>query len=245
MRKSLVLMVGLVLMAGSAQGFTFTSVGPSVYTSDTAAMDAALGLTGLAIEDFEDTDLIQGLSVSWGSSTPVSVLGSLASFPGPVSEWDGTSILDNRLNHIPSNPPETFMTFYVSPGSTIFGFGLSQAEERRNPDHRILVNGIELIPDIGDLPGYLDNGLANSEGHSRNLYLIIEAEAGELIQSVQIDQGPVSPGFGIDGIHFDHVAMNVVPEPNTALLLGFGLVGLGMKRRRGSSHSGDERVSSC
>jgi hypothetical protein len=40
--------------------------------------------------------------------------------------------------------------------------------------------------------------------------------------------------------------IGVVPEPNTALLLGFGLLGLGIKRRRrGSSHSGDERVSSC
>ena len=39
---------------------------------------------------------------------------------------------------------------------------------------------------------------------------------------------------------------SVIPEPNTALLLGFGLVGLGVKRRRprGASHSGNGRASS-
>jgi len=39
---------------------------------------------------------------------------------------------------------------------------------------------------------------------------------------------------------------SVIPEPNTALLLGFGLVGLGIKTRRirGASHSGDGRASS-
>ncbi len=34
-----------------------------------------------------------------------------------------------------------------------------------------------------------------------------------------------------------------IPEPNTALLLGFGLVGLGVKRRRGASHSADGKAS--
>ena len=229
MMRKFLLAVVLFLMSNGAQGFTFTSVGPSVYTSDTAAMDAALGLTGLAIEDFEDTTLVQGLSVSWGSSTPVSALDSLAFFG--ESEWDGTGILDNRLNHIPSNPLETLITFYISPGSTIFGFGLSQAEEFRNPDHRILVNGIELIPDIGDLPGYLDAQSALADGHNRNLYLTIEAEAGELIHTVQIDQGPAT-AFGLDRIQFDHVAMNVVPEPSTALLLSLGLFAISLRRKR-------------
>jgi len=34
-----------------------------------------------------------------------------------------------------------------------------------------------------------------------------------------------------------------IPEPNTALLLGFGLIGLGVKRRERTSHSVDRRVS--
>ncbi len=42
------------------------------------------------------------------------------------------------------------------------------------------------------------------------------------------------------------VFIRPIPEPNTALLLGFGLVGLGVKRRqRRTSHSGDGTASSC
>jgi hypothetical protein len=47
-------------------------------------------------------------------------------------------------------------------------------------------------------------------------------------------------GFRVEGL----VTAEVIPEPNTALLLGVGLLGLGIKRRRrGSSHSGDGRAS--
>jgi hypothetical protein len=46
--------------------------------------------------------------------------------------------------------------------------------------------------------------------------------------------------FRVEGL----VTAEVIPEPNTALLLGVGLLGLGIKRRRrGSSHSGDGRAS--
>ena len=101
MRK-ITLALALTLISSGAQGFTFTSVGPNVYNSNAAAMDAVLGLTGLIIEDFEDTNLIEGLGVSWGASAPTSVLGATVSFSG--SEWDGTLVLDNRLNNNILNP---------------------------------------------------------------------------------------------------------------------------------------------
>ena len=54
---------------------------------------------------------------------------------------------------------------------------------------------------------------------------------------------PKSDYFGLGTVTLDAAP---IPEPSTALLLGFGLVGLGIKtrRRRGASHSGDGRASS-
>ena len=47
----------------SVAAFTIDVVANSVYSGDTVAMDTALGITGLTIEDFEDTVLATGLSI--------------------------------------------------------------------------------------------------------------------------------------------------------------------------------------
>jgi len=52
------------------------------------------------------------------------------------------------------------------------------------------------------------------------------------------------PWGGSHTAYLDNVV--ITPEPSTALLFGSGLVGLGAKtKRRGASHSGDGRASSC
>ena len=48
----------------SAADVTMNFYHPSVYNGDTQQLDAAVGVTGYSIEDFEDVELIPSLSIA-------------------------------------------------------------------------------------------------------------------------------------------------------------------------------------
>lgn len=205
----------LIIFGTQAYALQFTTYSPSVYNTDTAVMDASLGLTDMVIEDFEDVNLISGLSVSWGSGAPVTTLGGMIDQDG--CEWDGIHALHNQLY--------SEMSFFYEPGTTVFGIGLSQFEADRQASVSVLVNGNVEIFNIMTDPNFRD---ADWGYPWRNLYLKIETDPGEIITAVGFDLTP----YSTDGVFFDHIAVDPVPEPATMLLLGSGLAGLAGIRRK-------------
>lgn len=189
------------------------------YSADTQAMDVTLGLNGYVIEDFEDGELVPGLSFQLvnESAHPYSSLGvydktwSSLSNLNPANNswhdntWDGQMAVVNAPDNIPqwNTFPNTFtqaMTFHIEGGTSSFGVGLANFQSERD-QHWLVING-EVVAHIEQLPCY-GTGIS-----SRNGYLRIDAEPGETIFSV---------GFwvetpGNDGLVFDHLAFQPTHE---------------------------------
>lgn len=194
----------------------------STHSADTAAMDAALGITGLAIEDFEDITLVPGLQVATTSpdSGPTATLPRLyiegtGSFSN--NSWAGPGALvntsDNRIWYGPgagSLDNIAARTIFHVPGVRTFGVGLGNFQGDLR-DHALFVNGVLVEPLLESLPGF-QSGI-----NLRNGYLVITAGPGEVINSVAIEvrdnggSAPLSGSVG-DGLIFDHVAFGGVPE---------------------------------
>ncbi len=208
------LLVAVLLMAPltSAHAYSITAFGYNAYNSDTATMDAAFGIAGLVIEDFEDNVFIPGLSISTGY---LSTDGN--------ANWDGSGIWRNS---VPVDGGRD-IDFAVSSGASKFGVGLGQFEYFiYGTEVDVYVNNTLLTSNI-----YYQNGYSGWYGESyRNMYIVVEAEAGEVINNVTL--GMTSTYGNYDGVTFDHVAIDPVPEPTTMLLLGTGLIGLAGFRRK-------------
>jgi len=208
---------GTLLVAGTASAFDVELIHPSAYSTDTAAMDSALGITGLVIEDFEDLDLVPGLRVATTNpdSTATSVLPNLYLDGSGVfnnNSWDGPGALVNTVNNWNWFCPDSNCALeniaqrrtFLLPGASKFGVGLGNFQAEI-VDHAVLVNGVEVVGAIESLPGFV-NGI-----NVRNGYLVIKAGPGEVINEVSIElrqNGTGTPiaGASGDGLIFDRLA---------------------------------------
>lgn len=188
--RSTLLAAGLAA-AVPAHAYVATAFDASVYTSSTTALDSALGLTGIvAIEDFEDTVLVPGLTANLGT------YGSAL----PNHAWDGltASAWGNAL-------------FTVSlAGIRQFGIGISDND---GGGQTVTVNS-HFTLDLSTVPGYR----ADSSG--RATYVLIHAEAGDAdITRIAID-GSLTPLFDHLVLSTDSgLPPTGLPEPSSAALV--------------------------
>jgi len=224
--RSLVALFAL-LAAHGAWAFTVTLFPGSTYNADSAVMDAALGITGATIENFEDATLIPGLTIEYTNpNATITTLPHLYT-DGTLynnNAWDGTHAVLNTTDNVEWNQEgdanlASRITFDVG-AAAFFGIGLANFEGV--VDHALIVNGTTVVNVLDDLQGF-QAGI-----NVRNGYLVIHADAGEVIETVGFElhkigtSTPVNGAFG-DGLVFDHLAVAPVPLPAAGWLLMSGL----------------------
>jgi hypothetical protein len=164
----------IVAVAAPANAFIVTAFSPIGFSDQTA------GIIGFTIEDFEDTELISGLSVEWSApqigpfTTLPSVINNSDFSFSPDSAWDGENYVGNA-DKILSTALADITTFNFANNPTSVGIGISNYQ----------FNGASLL-----VNGNVQTGLSSLGpilGSGRNVYLRIDAEQGEVINSIGID----------------------------------------------------------
>jgi hypothetical protein len=214
------------LPAPARADYLLTGYSPSVYTGKNSDLNAAVGIKGYEIENFNKTKLVPNLSYTVGGQTftalPQTFSTSQKVFgftPWKDAGWGGQHILvPNTGNDIYSRWHA--ITINILGGTSSFGVGISGV---LGGSTSVFVNGV-LVGKLTDLAEF-------QKGMGRNVYLKIDAAPGdESITSVTI--GSDDP---LDVRSFSHVAIRQhMPEPSTLALGGLGvacLLGYGWRRR--------------
>ncbi len=199
--------LGCSLLTGTAwAGFQVVGYAPSAWGTS----DAAIGLAGYTIEDFEDTSLATNLLVGCesaaGNLIPTNVLpnrfdpltdSGLAFVQG---NWEGSHCLVNTRDNQAHSYAEsqhwgTMMLEFPSPVKSV-GFSVQQL----NYDVRLLVNGTEL-GGLAALSGLVADG-------GRQGYVRIDATGTNTIATIRL-----TSVAGFDGWVIDHLAFTASPPP--------------------------------
>lgn len=228
------LLYGLVAIMGSVSAHAAYTFTPFNTWGDS---DANMGIAGYTIEDFEDVNIVAGLQVSVtsanGSYGPTSTIPNTfnpttdsthgnAFQLGGGGAWDGThGLINTRTNReFPYGESGSwgFTKFTFASAVTSVGFSVQQLD--LSP--AVYING-NLVGALDTLTGWSPNGL-------RQGFVRIDGTGGSTISSIEIRNGS-NQSFG-DGIMFDHVAFNAVPEPASMTAVGLGLFALMRRKRR-------------
>src|SRR5690554_562796 len=211
-------------------GFTNAPTTNSVDFSNQVALDGG----SVSIIDFEDHAL-GGLNSNQYSSFSMATTGDFGGIvngagPGqantstqPVSPGEGAHAVSNYLlNNSGSG------TFTVNFQSAVMGFGLD------------IIDYFNPYGDNGiTISAYGSNGLLgsydafNANFQPNNTYFMgILSDALDITSVVISDAGALGDSIGYDNLRIVTGGTVQVPEPGSLALLGLGLVGFGVARRR-------------
>lgn len=181
-------------------------------------------IAGMTIEDFEDVNLVPGLTIvlsTWRdisnnvtAAPAVTYAGTLAttwtpsSFGFPDNAWDGTHAFVNGTGFAWAYPFAASLEFRFATPVSAVGFGLSNFQHdgsSANTFHTVSVNGTG----IGTLEG-LAHWVSSAVG--KNLYLLV---TGDAITSITI-----TADTHFDGMIIDKMAIGAAAVPDNATSWG-------------------------
>jgi len=234
-----------ILAAGTAEASIVLHWFPATsFNSNTATMDATLGVTGFVKDTFETTTLIPGLSIVLTGTALNATWNSLPGLYNTTADpfatnnaWDGPNVVTNLKNNaIGQSIRSDVITFDYAPGAFSFGIGLSNFQSTSPPspqfpitNHDLLINGV----DVGSIEALA--GANWTPGLVRDAYLRIDATGGSVIDSVGFKNLVTG---GTEGLLFDHLAVEpaFTPEPATGwLVLGVLLAVADFRMSRGKA----------
>ena len=216
----------IVLGASAYADITLTFFPSSTFSTDTAAMNEALGISNYTIDDFSSIALISGLTITLSGVVPTTTLTALpalfnqnssgcGTLNGQSFSWTNAYAITNTTTNSIQNCGVAqgfaqFTTFNYSPGATSLGIGLANFQSLDITKHELFVNGEDL--------GVLETlaGANWSPGTVLNAYLRIDATNGAQINSVTFENLT-----GQDFVGFSDFAVQPLAPPTvTPSLVG-------------------------